>query len=142
MRITDLMTPNPITVASDATASTAAKIMRDHDLGSLPVVDQDRLVGFITDRDIIVRCVANDGDCSSKPISAIMSPEIFCCRADQTPTEVMEVMAIQQVRRLPVVDANERLVGIVSIGKLAEAGSAPESVCATIKAVREPAAAS
>jgi len=137
MHIADLMTTNPITDAADATASTAAKIMRDHDLGSLPVVNKDRLVGFITDRDIIVRCVANDGDCSSRPISEIMSPEIFCCRDEQTPQEVMELMAIRQVRRLPVVDANERLVGIVSIGRIAEAGDQPEAVCSTIKAVRQ-----
>ena len=142
MRIADLMTPNPITVAADATASTAAKIMRDHKLGSLPVVNTEHLVGFITDRDIVIRCVANDRDCSSKTLSDIMSPEIFCCRDDQTPQEVMELMAIQQVRRLPVVDANERLVGIVSIGKLAETGGEPEAVCSTIKAVRQPAGVS
>lgn len=138
MRISELMTRDPITVASDATASTAAKIMRDHDLGSLPVVNEGRLVGFITDRDIIIRCVANDGDCSTRPISEVMSPEIFCCHGDQTPQEVMEMMAIQQVRRMPVVDAKERLVGIVSIGKLAETSGEPEAVCATIKSVRQP----
>ena len=138
MRIREIMTPNPITVASDATASTAAKIMRDHELGSLPVVEEGRLVGFITDRDIIVRCVANDADCTTRPIREVMSPQVFWCRDDHTPQEVMESMAIQQVRRLPVVDANERLVGIVSIGKLAETGGEPEAVCATIKSVRHP----
>lgn len=138
MHIREIMTPKPITVTSDATASATAKIMRDHNLGSLPVIDQGRLVGFITDRDIIVRCVADGGDCDTRPISEVMSPEIVCCRDDQTPQEVMELMANQQVRRLPVVDANERLVGIVSIGKLAEAGSEPEAVCATIRSVRQP----
>jgi CBS domain-containing protein len=142
MRISDLMTPAPITVAADASVATAAMTMRDHDLGSLPVVDNDQLVGFITDRDIVVRCVASDNDCSSTPIKEIMSADVFCCRDEHTPEEAMECMAIQQVQRLPVLDAKDRLVGIVSIGKLAESCGEPTAVCATIKAVRRPVAVS
>jgi len=138
MRIADLMTADPITVASDATATTAAKVMRDHDLGSLPVVEGDRLVGFVTDRDIIVRCVAEDGDCPTKPITEIMSPSLHCCREDQSPQEAMELMASGQVHRLPVVNADDRLVGIISIGKLAESSGDTDTVCTTIKAVRQP----
>lgn len=141
MKIAEIMTSNPITVASDATASTAAKVMRDHQLGSLPVVEANRLVGFITDRDIIIRCVAEGQDCASKPIREIMSPEVFCCRQDQTQQDAMELMALQRVRRLPVVDSQDRLVGIVSIGGLAEAGGEPEAIRETINAVRRPVAA-
>lgn len=138
MRIADAMTPEPITVRADASATTAAKIMRDHDLGSLPVVENDRLVGFLTDRDIIVRCVANENECASASIGEIMSPDAFCCRDDQSPDDVMRMMSVKQVYRMPVIDGEDRLVGIVTLGALAERSGEPEAVCSTIKAVRSP----
>lgn len=137
MRIADLMTSDPLTLNSEATASTAAKIMRDHDLGSLPVVEADRLIGFVTDRDVVVRCVANDRDSTRTAVKDVMSPDIFCCRADQTPAEVMDLMSLHRVSRMPVVDDRERLVGIVTLGRIAESSGEPDAVCATISAVRQ-----
>jgi len=138
MRIAEIMTPQPITIETQATAQAAAKIMRDHDLGSLPVIDGERLVGFLTDRDIAVRCVARGSDSSKERVDAIMSPDLVCCNVDQPPEEVLELMATRQVQRLPVVDAEERLVGIVNTGKLAESCDKPDAVCETIRAVRQP----
>jgi CBS domain-containing protein len=137
MQIAEFMTRSPITVNADQSVTNAAKLMRDHDLGSLPVVDSGRLVGFLTDRDIIVRCVANGEDCGRHEVRSVMSPELYCCRDSQTAEEAMSMMAMQQVRRLPVVDAEDRLVGIVNIAQLAEHGTEPSAVCETIKAVRQ-----
>jgi len=138
MRIEELMTSNPLTARADETAADAARIMRDHDLGSLPVVDGDRLAGFVTDRDIIVRCVARDDDCTKTRVREIMSPEVHCCTTGQSPEEAMELMSTRQIHRLPVVDDQQRLVGIVNLGRLAESGVDSRKVCETITAVRQP----
>jgi len=116
MNISDVMTSNPRTVASNDSIQKAARIMRDEDTGVVPVVDNGRAVGVVTDRDIVVRAVAN-GDLN-RPISEIVSGDIVTARPDMSTEEAAQLMSDHQVRRLPVVE-NERLVGIVSIGDLA-----------------------
>ena len=138
MKISEAMTKNPLTVDRDSSASDAARIMRDHDIGSLPVVGDKQLVGFITDRDIVVRCVARDSHAPDTRVRDVMTPEIYFCTEEQSPREAMDIMAKHQVQRLPVLDDNDRLTGIVTLGQLAEQISEPEKVCDTIKSVRQP----
>lgn len=117
MKITEVMTRNVKTVRPDTTAKEAAGFMLSEDAGSMPVSDGDRLVGMITDRDIAVRGVAK-GHGPDTPVREIMTDEIICAREDDDVEEVATKMAKAQVRRLPVIDANEKLCGIVSLGDL------------------------
>jgi CBS domain-containing protein len=98
----------------------AAKLMYGYDCGSLPVVDRNnRLIGMITDRDITVRGVAKHWDAGSMPVGAVMTDETFACHMDDTVQNCMQAMADHQVRRIPVVDDRDRVVGIISQADLA-----------------------
>jgi CBS domain-containing protein len=117
MNIRDVMTPNPRTVSPTDSIQNAARIMRDEDTGAVPVVDEGRPVGILTDRDIVVRAVA-DGGQLNRPVRDIVSGSVVVATPDMSTREASALMSEHQVRRLPVVE-NERLVGIVSIGDLA-----------------------
>ena len=116
MNIRDVMTSNPRTVSPSDTIQNAARIMRDEDPGAVPVVENGRPVGMVTDRDIVVRAVAN-GELN-RPVRDVVSGSVVTARPDMSTKEAAELMSEHQVRRLPVVE-NDRLVGIVSIGDLA-----------------------
>jgi CBS domain-containing protein len=110
--------------------------MAELDVGALPVAENDRLVGMITDRDIAVRAVA-EGLPPATPISKIMSPEVLYCFDDQRLEEVTRNMGDVQVRRLPVVNRDKRLVGIVAIADLARSEQ-PTTVGRAVSHVSEP----
>jgi CBS domain-containing protein len=116
MNIRDVMTKNPRCVSPEDTIQNAARIMRDEDTGVVPVVQNGRAVGILTDRDIVVRAVA-DGELN-RPVRDIVSGDVVTARPDMSTKEAAQLMSEHQVRRLPVVE-NDRLVGIVSIGDLA-----------------------
>jgi CBS domain-containing protein len=116
MNIRDVMTANPRTVSPGDPIQNAARIMRDEDTGAVPVVENGRPVGIVTDRDIVVRAVA-DGELN-RPVRDIVSGEVITVRPEMSTREAAQLMSDHQVRRLPVVE-NDRLVGIVSIGDLA-----------------------
>jgi CBS domain-containing protein len=117
MKVSEVMTPNPRTVQLSDTIEDAAKIMRDEDTGAVPVIEDDRVVGMITDRDIVIRAVA-DGDFECT-IDDIVSDDVVCATPDMSTAEAAELMGEHQIRRLPVVDDDEHLVGIVSLGDIA-----------------------
>jgi len=117
MNIRDVMTPNPRTVSPQDSIQSAARIMRDEDTGFVPVVDNGKPVGVVTDRDIVIRAVAEDGQIN-RPVREIVTKELIAVHPDMSVSEATELMSEHQVRRLPVVD-NDRLVGIVSIGDIA-----------------------
>lgn len=117
MKISEVMTREVATVRADQTAQEAAKFMLQGDAGSIPVTDGDRLIGMITDRDIAVRGVAQ-GLGPDTSVSELMSSGLVCAREDDEIEDVATRMGEAQVRRLPVIDASENLVGIVSIGDL------------------------
>ncbi len=117
MNIRDVMTPNPRTVTPNDSIQNAARIMRDEDTGAVPVVENGQAVGMVTDRDIVIRAVAEDGQLN-RPVGEIVSGSVICATPDMSTREAAELMSEHQIRRLPVVDKNQ-LVGIVSIGDLA-----------------------
>jgi CBS domain-containing protein len=117
MNIREVMTPNPRTVSPNDSIQNAACIMRDEDAGAVPVVDNGRAVGIVTDRDIVVRVVAEGGQLN-RPVRDIVTGNLVSATPDMSTREAAELMSEHQIRRLPVVE-NERLVGIVSIGDLA-----------------------
>lgn len=118
MKISECMTPDVLTVRPDQKLSEVAKLMLDEDVGVLPVANADRMVGMITDRDIVVRAVAR-GLNPDTPVKNVMSQEVLYCFEDQDVDDVAQNMSDLQVRRLPVVDRRKRLVGIVSTGDFA-----------------------
>ena len=117
MKIRDVMTPNPRTVSPDDTIQAAARIMQAEDTGAVPVVTNGRVLAVVTDRDIVVRVVA-EGVPTSGRVGSIASVNPICADPEMTTREASELMSEHQVRRLPVVE-NDQLVGIVSIGDLA-----------------------
>ena len=117
MKIRDVMTPNPRAVSANDTVQTAARVMQTEDTGAVPIVKDGRLLAVITDRDIVVRVVAEGGSMST-PVSEIATQGVICATPDMTTREASDLMAEHQIRRLPVVE-EDRLVGIVSIGDLA-----------------------
>lgn len=118
MKISDIMTRDVCIAAAEETVREAAKKMAEIDAGMLPVSENDRLVGMVTDRDIVIRGVAA-GKGPDVKIRDVMTQDVKYCYEDQDTEEVASNMADQQVRRLPVLDHNKRLVGIVSLADLA-----------------------
>ena len=122
MNIQDVMTNEVSYVTPDTPILEIARKMRDGDIGATPVVENERLAGMVTDRDIVVRVIAEGGDVRTKTARDAMSPGILYCYADDTVEAVLDNMGDQQIRRLPVVDRDKRLVGVVSLGDLAMSG--------------------
>lgn len=119
MKISELMTPEVEIIRPDDTLHTAARLMADLDVGALPVGQNDRLVGMISDRDITVRAVARGFEPDKTAVRDAMSEHIRYCFEDEDTSEVAHKMGQWQVRRLPVLNRDKRLVGIVSLGDLA-----------------------
>ena len=117
MKISEVMTTDVQTISADQTAREAAAFMLRAEAGSIPVCDGDRVIGMITDRDIAVRGVA-EGRGPDTPVRDLMSDGIVCAREDDDVQDVASKMSEAQVRRLPVLDSDGRLCGIVSLGDL------------------------
>ena len=116
MNVRDVMTSNPRTVSPNDGIQVAARIMKEEDTGVVPVVENGRAVGIVTDRDIVLRAVAEGG--VDRPVREIATLEVFCVRPDDSTREAERIMSQRQIRRLPVVEG-DRLVGIVSLGDIA-----------------------
>ncbi|WP_424933429.1 CBS domain-containing protein [Amaricoccus macauensis] len=123
MQIKDVMSNHPVTVAPEQTLAEAAEIMRRIDTGFIPVGENDRLIGTITDRDIVINGLAQ-GKAADSAVRDAMSSDLYYCYQDQDVGEVARNMGEQQIRRMPVVDREKKLVGIVSLGDLSTEGAA------------------
>src|SRR5262245_40085318 len=121
--IAEVMTHEVETIAPDDSVQRAAQLMDDLNVGSLPVCEGTRLVGMVTDRDITVRATAIGLDPNETEVSAVMTEETRWCTKDQSADEVLRLMGDAQIRRLPVLDDEEHIIGIVSLGDLAGTGS-------------------
>ena len=122
--VKDLMTPDPTTVLPETSVSEAAERMAREDVGPLPVVENDRLVGIVTDRDFVVRVLAEGRDPSSTTVREVASEELVTASIDDDLVTTLELLAKHQVRRVPVVDG-DRLVGIVAQADVAREVSSP-----------------
>jgi CBS domain-containing protein len=129
MLVKEAMSRDVKMVGPDAPIQEAARIMLDMDVGALPVSENDRLVGMITDRDIAVRGVAA-GKTASVRVHEVMSGEIKYCFEDEDMAHVARNMGDQQIRRLPVVDRNKRLVGIIALADLVTSAKAGHATAA------------
>ena len=120
--IRDLMTANPCSIDADKSVAYAAKMMRDEDVGLAPIVEGDKLIGTVTDRDIAVRVVAEDKDPNETTVREVASTNIVTIDPQQELDEALRLMAKHQVRRLPVVEEDGRLVGVVAQADVAREG--------------------
>ena len=120
MKVSEVMTTDVQVIGCESTLREAAEIMRSCDIGSLPVSRDDKLVGMVTDRDIVVRAIADglDGGCT---VGKVMSEDLKTCGIDDTVEQAADRMSDLGVRRLPVVDREGRLVGFMSLSNIASA---------------------
>lgn len=137
MKVREAMTREVRLVRPDQTIREAANLMAQLDIGALPVEESDRLVGMITDRDIAVRAVAQ-GRNADTPIRDVMSREVKYCFEDQSIDEVTRNMGDIRVRRLPVLNRDKRLVGILSLGDLAIDASAQDDAGEALGGISRP----
>jgi len=126
MKISDVMSKDVRLTSPDESIREAARMMAEQDVGALPVGENDRLVGVITDRDIAIRAIAHGRGPDAK-VRDVMSPDVKYCFDDEDLSEVSQNMADIQVRRLPVLNHDKRLVGIVSLGDLAAKRALPHA---------------
>ena len=136
MKINKCMTRDVQLTSPTQSIREAAKKMAEIDAGSLPVADDNRLVGMITDRDIAIRAVA-EGKSPDTPVSEVMSKEVLYCFDDQELEEVSRNMADVKVRRLPVLNRDKKLVGIVSLGDLSQKEQ-PEATAKAVTNISKP----
>ena len=113
-KVHEVMTDRPRVVTPETTVSEAAQLMKNDDIGSLPILDGEQLAGMVTDRDIVIRAVAEGKDPRGMPVREVASRELVTVNADEELSRALQLMASQQVRRLPVVDDDGRLVGILA----------------------------
>jgi CBS domain-containing protein len=141
MKLRDVMTQNVEVIEPDASLREAARKMKSLDVGSLPVCDGQRLVGMVTDRDIVVRAVAEDNgrQLMEYTVQDVMTNKIVYCYEDDDVEEAARLMSEEQIRRLPVLNRDKRLVGIVALGDVAvDAGDITMSG-ETLKDISKPA---
>ncbi len=120
MKIKDIMSKEIACVDAKSTAADAARKMKDQNVGSVLVIDQDQLQGLVTDRAIATKAVAGEKDPRSVPVTEIMTKEIIGCSEDDDVFDVLETMGKNQVRRLPVVNEQSQLVGVISMADIAQ----------------------
>ena len=119
-KIRDVMTPQCEWIKPEATIADAASIMQAKDIGFLPIGENDRLIGAVTDRDIVTRSVSKAQDPAQTQLRDVMTAKTYYCYDDQAVDEICQNMAEIKVRRLPVVNRDKRLVGVVSLGDLSQ----------------------
>jgi CBS domain-containing protein len=137
MKIREIMSGNVRLASPDETIQKAAQTMAEADTGFLPIGEDDRLIGMITDRDITIRAVAKALDPQRTRVRDVMSAEVRYCYDDEDVNHVVQNMAELQVRRLPVLNRDKRLVGIVSVGDIATSDK-PVKVGAAMRGIAQP----
>jgi CBS domain-containing protein len=124
--VADVMTRGVRTMSPSDTVVRAAQAMDELNVGVIPVCDGQKLVGMVTDRDIVVRGVAQAADPKTMKLADVMSTNVRCAKEDDDVDEVLSEMADTQIRRMPVVDGQQQLVGIITLGDIAAKGADEE----------------
>lgn len=138
MTCAEVMTPSPTACQPENTAIEAAELMRREDCGLVPVVSENgKLIGVLTDRDIVVKIVAEGRDARSTAVSEVMSTDLVTCLPQETIETVMEQMATRQVRRIPIVERDGSLVGIVAQADIATRIANPQETGQVVQAISE-----
>jgi len=139
-KCSDVMTDNPVYALPDDTVAKVAQLMKKEDIGPVPVVDDERnkrLVGIVTDRDLALKVVAEGHDPQTTKVEEVMTRKLITCRPDDDVESAMKAMAQYQLRRIPVVDNDDRLVGIISQADVATRVDEPEKTAEVVKEISE-----
>jgi predicted transcriptional regulator len=123
MKVKDAMHAGVTWVEPDTRVAELARRMRDEDIGSIPIGENDRLVGMVTDRDIVIKGLADGRDVDSLTARDVMTGPILYCRAEEEVEDAVRIMEEHEVRRLPVINENKRMVGMLSMGDIADCAS-------------------
>jgi len=124
MKVKEAMHKGVDWVSPDTPVTELAKLMRQHDIGAIPIGENDRLIGMVTDRDIVCKGLAQDGfDPRRATAREVMTPGIHCCREDDDLAKAVRHMETLQVRRLPVINKNKRMIGMLSLGDVSHSAS-------------------
>ena len=138
MKVKDAMHKGVDWVSPDTPVTELAKLMRDHDVGAIPIGENDRLIGMVTDRDIVCKGLARDDfDAGGATARDVMTTEIHCCREDDDLVKAVRHMEELKIRRLPVINKNKRMIGILSLGDVSRSASA-DLLMECIKSVAAP----
>jgi CBS domain-containing protein len=140
-KVRDIMTPDPVCCQTTDSVQRAAQLMRDEDIGSLPVVSDPQrkgLLGIVTDRDLAIKVLAEARDPRNTTVADVMTNQVVTCRVDQNVADVMDLMARHQLRRIPVIDENNRIVGIVAQADVAVRADMPNKTGEVVERISEP----
>jgi len=137
----DVMTEDPVCCLPTDAVSKAAQLMKDEDVGSIPVVEDEetmKLIGIVTDRDLALQVVAPERDASTTQVEDVMTYEVITCRASDDVQKAVDAMAQHQLRRMPVIDADHRIVGIISQADVATRVEKSEEIAEMVKEISQP----
>jgi CBS domain-containing protein len=136
----EVMTDNPVCCLPDDTVATAGQLMKSANIGSIPVIENQqsgRLVGIVTDRDLALKIVAEGLDAKSTKVEAVMTRKLVTCRADDDLQKALDAMAEHQLRRIPVVDHDNKILGIIAQADVATRLDQPEKTGEMLKEISE-----
>ena len=134
----EVMTKNPVCCLPNDMAAKAARLMKRKNIGSIPVIENEqtkKLVGIVTDRDLALKIVATGLDAKSTKVEAVMTPKVVTCRADDDLQKALDTMSRHQLRRLPVVDNENNILGIIAQADVATRVDQPEKTAAMVKEI-------
>lgn len=134
----ELMTKDPVCCLPDSPVADAARLMKRENIGPIPVIENERtrkLVGIVTDRDLALKIVAEGRDPASTKVEAVMTRKVVTCRADDDLQKALDAMSEHQLRRIPVVDNDNRILGIISQADVATRVNQPEKTAAVVKGI-------
>ena len=135
-----VMTKDPVCCFPSDTVAKVAELMKSNDIGSVPIIENEqtmKLVGIVTDRDLALRMVAEGRDAKSTKADAVMTREVVTCRAEDDLQTALDAMSEHQLRRIPVIDSNNRIVGIIAQADVATRVDQPEKVAAVVKGISQ-----
>ena len=136
----EVMTKNPVCCLQNDTVLKAAELMKSENVGSIPVIENEqtqKLIGIVTDRDLTLKIVAEGRDPKSMKVDAVMTHKVVTCRAEDDLQKALDAMAEHQLRRIPIVDANNRVVGIIAQADVATRVDQPEKTAEMVKEISQ-----
>jgi CBS domain-containing protein len=134
------MTKNPVCCLPNDMAAKVAQLMQSENIGSVPVIENEQtqnLVGIVTDRDLVLKIVAKEHDAKSTKVETVMTRQVVTCRADDDLQKALDAMAEHQLRRIPIVDNNNKVVGIIAQADVATRVNQPEKTAAMVKGISQ-----
>jgi CBS domain-containing protein len=136
----EVMTKNPVCCLPDDMVPKVAQLMQSENIGSIPVIENEqnqKLVGIVTDRDLALKIVAKGQDAKSTKVEAVMTRQIVTCRAEDDLQKALDAMADHQLRRIPIVDNDNKIVGIIAQADVATRVNLPEKTAAMVKEISQ-----